>query len=398
MAYASAGIDIGTQQIRAGVSVGFISGEYPLPKMIGFSSAQSKGLQQGCVIEKKEAFKNVRQAIKLLEKNTNSKIKNIFLAAGGVGLESFSSSAEIVVSRADLEVTELDIEKLKNACEKNIPSGVLLNKRILHTIPVTYKLDGKSILGDPVGMKGTKLEVKCLFISIMEKHLDELIEVVEEGGGVAVAEAVASPLAASFVLLSKQQKKAGCALVDIGAETVSIIVFENSVPISLEVFPTGSNHITNDIALGLRIPLEEAEHIKTGGLTANTYPTKKLNEIIDARLSDILDMIDDHLKKINRSGLLPAGVIFSGSGSNIKGLDELTKSYLKLPAKIAAIQNNDQGRSKNNHISMKDASWAPVYGACLWGSNIGIEDNSSSHHIIQKAGKRVKRLFKQFLP
>jgi cell division protein FtsA len=397
MAYASAGIDIGTQHIRTGVSVGVLPGEYPLPKMIGFGTAESRGLRQGCVVEKKEASKNIRQVVKSLEKNANIKLKNIFLAAGGIGLESFSSSAEIIVSRADLEVTELDVEKLKNACEKNIPSNVLLNKRILHVIPVIYKLDGKSVLGDPIGMKGTKLEVKCLFISILEKHLDELIEVVEEGGGVEVAEVVASPLAASLVLLSKQQKKAGCALVDIGAETVSIIVFENNVPISLEVFSTGSNHITNDIALGLRISLEEAEHIKTGGLTATSYPRKKLDEIIDARLSDILDMIDSHLKKINRSGLLPAGIIFSGSGSNVNGLDELARSYLKLPAKIAAIQKNEQGRAKSNHVTVKDASWAPVYGACLWGSNVALEDQGTNQ-ILQKAGKRVKRLFKQFLP
>ncbi|TSC61016.1 MAG: Cell division protein ftsA [Parcubacteria group bacterium Gr01-1014_107] len=395
-AYVSAGIDIGTQNIRVGVALGVVPGEYPLPKMLGFGTAESKGLRQGCVVERKEVLKNVLQAVRSLEKNTGIRIKNVSLAAGGIGLESFFSSAETVVSRADLEVTELDINKLKDACEKNIPSNILLNKRILHVIPILYKLDSKTVLGDPVGMKGAKLEVRCLFISIMEKYLDELIEIIEEGG-IETVDVVASPLAASLVLLSKQQKKAGCALVDIGAETVSVIVFENNTPISLEVFPTGGNHITNDIALGLKISLEEAEHIKTGGLTAASYPRKKLDEIIEARLSDIFDMIDGHLKKINRSGLLPAGVIFSGGGSNVSGIDELARSYLKLPAKVASIQKNEQGALKSNHITIKDAAWAPVYGVCLLGSNVSAEEGRI-YHVAQKAGRRIKRILKQFLP
>ena len=142
---------------------------------------------------------------------------------------------------------------------------------------------------------------------------------------------MASPLAGSLVMLSKAQKRAGCVLANIGAETVSIVVFENNTPVSLKVFPIGSSDITNDIALGLKIPLEEAEKIKRGGMSDAAYSKRKLDEIISSRLTDIFELIDAHLKKHNRDGLLPAGIIITGGGSSITSVQDLARAALRLP-------------------------------------------------------------------
>ena len=211
-------------------------------------------------------------------------------------------------------------------------------------------------------MIGTKLEVKMLFITCLEHHLDDTIKTIEELG-VEVDEVIPSPIAAGNIALSKKQRSVGCALVNIGAETVSIVVFENDVPISLQIFPIGSTDITNDIALGLKIPLEEAEKIKINGPTG-TFSKKKLGEIIEARLYDIFELIEAHLKKIKRNGLLPAGIILTGGGAGIATIEDLSKAVLKLPSSIA-----DPAISNTGKYPVKDSSWLVAYGLCVYALN-----------------------------
>ena len=208
-------------------------------------------------------------------------------------------------------------------------------------------------------MTGTKLDVKMLFVTCLEQHLNDTIRTIEELG-VEVDEVVPSPIAAGLVALNKKQRSVGCALVNIGAETVSIAVFENDTPISLQVFPIGSTDITNDIALGLKIPLQEAEKIKVGG-PEGIYSKKKLDEIIEARLDDIFELIDSHLKKIGRSGLLPAGVVLTGGGAGIATIEDLAKAVLKLPSSVARPAILNAGK----HL-VKDSSWLVAYGLAVY--------------------------------
>ena len=200
---------------------------------------------------------------------------------------------------------------------------------------------------------------------------------------------MASPLAGSLVMLTKAQKRAGCVLANIGAETVSIVVFENNTPTSLKVFPIGSNDITNDIALGLKVPLDEAEKIKRGGMTATPYSKKRLDEIISARLTDIFELIDAHLKKIKRDGLLPAGIILTGGGSGITTVQDLARVSLRLPSKIAMLDPGQNGK-------VRDASWAVSYGLCIWGMT-GTEEESGIN-LARHTGNSILNWLKQFLP
>ena len=347
------GIDIGTHMTRV-VVCEFIKGEIA-PRILGTGITSSKGLRYGYVTNIEEAKKNVKRAVLEAEKSSGIKIKRACISIGGISLGSLSGLGSAVISRADGKVTGLDINK---ALEENKNNLKIPNKKIIDVIPTMYKLDGKEVLGKPEGMKGVKLEVKTLFVTCLEQHLDDLATAVSEAG-IEVVDVIPSPLASSLVVLNDKQKTAGCILVDIGAETVSIAVFENGTIQALHIFSIGSTDITNDIALGLKIPLEGAEGLKIGSIIRD-YPKKKLDQIIEARLSDIFELIENYLKKIKRSGLLPAGVILIGGGSNIALIEELSKNFLKLPAKIgtAEILNN-------NKTKVRDSSWFVALGLCL---------------------------------
>ena len=311
---------------------------------------------------------------------------------GGIGLGSIVTQASTIISRADYEIDELDIKKVLEVCEKEIPPSFLLNRKIIHTIPLQYKLDGKVVLGKPAGMRGIKFEAKILFISCLERHLHDLIEAVEEMG-VEVVDVMASPLAASLVTLSKTQKIAGCVLANIGAETLTIVVFENNLPISLQVFSMGGTDITNDIALGFKIPLDEAEHLKLGGISTANYPKKKLDEIIEARLSDMFELIENHLKKIGRAGLLPAGIIITGGGGGVNFIEELARASLRLPSKVSSLQIGEGGKSP-----FSDSSWSVAYGLCIFGLTADDQGNVNVKHFFKEITKKIKGLLQQFLP
>ena len=239
-------------------------------------------------------------------------------------------------------------------------------------------------------MRGSKLEVKTLFVYCLSQHLNDLIRVANMAG-LTIEDIVPAPLAGSYATLSPAQKMAGCALVNIGSQTTSIITFEENTPRSLQVFPFGSNDITNDIALGLRVSLEEAEQLKLGS-NQPVGVKKKLDEIIEARLTDIFESVEAHLKKIGRNGLLPAGIIIVGGGGNLENIERLAKSSLRLPARLFDVT---QASHLKNQI--RDASWVVAYGLCLFGFGL-VPDEPLGQKIVQTTKSSLLRWIREFLP
>ncbi len=380
------GIDIGTYQIKVVVAELLHEKNRSMPRIIGRGMAESKGLRHGYIINQGDVIKSLEKAVNQAERSSGVKIKKAYVSIGGVSLEGITSEGTAVVTKGDLEVTDLDIQKAMNASRNSIQ---LLNKKIIHTIPLQYEIDDKKVLGRPIGLKGKKLRVKMLYITYLKQHLDDLISAIEEVG-IEVEDIIAAPIASSIVTLTKAQKIAGCVLANLGSETVSIIVFENNIPISLEVFPIGSTNITNDIALGLKIPLEEAEKIKMGTVSNPNYPKKKLDEIIFSRLEDIFELIDDHLIKIKRSGLLPAGIILTGGGSGITTIEDLAKASLKLPSRIAST--NFVNSSANGKI--KDSTWSVAYGLCVFG--LTNQEESKGSKIAKDVKGKIMGWLRQF--
>ena len=378
------GIDIGTFYVK--VVIAQIQHNGTPPHIIGTGSALARGLRHGYITSQNDIVDSLKKALEQAQKEADVKVDRAYVSIGGVGLEDKYSNGEAIVSRANSEVSEIDTENALAEAEARI-SRELMNRKVLHAIPVSYLLDGKPILGRPVGMRASKLEVEAMFVTVLEQHLDDIVAVVE-AAGVETIDIMAAPIAASLVTLTKQQKMVGCILANIGAETLSIVVFEENTPISLKVFPIGSTDITNDIALGLRVPLSEAEQLKRGVVTGDSVPQKKLDDIVVSRLKQMFSLIQDHLKKINRAGLLPAGIILTGGGAGIATIEDYARVALKLPSETTGLKLGEQ--------RLKDASWAVAYGLCIWGASsdadtVGIET-------ARAAGVKFLSWFKQFLP
>ncbi|MEI7907725.1 MAG: cell division FtsA domain-containing protein, partial [Bacteroidota bacterium] len=316
-----------------------------------------------------------------------------------IGLDGIPSVGTAIVSRADGEVTDLDIKKAIETCESE--SKDLQNKRIIHTIPISYRLDGKEVLGKPQRMKGSKLEVKLILITTLSQHINDIILAVEEAG-IEVEDVFASPLAAGYVTITRQQKTAGCVLANIGAETVSIVVFENNIPVSLKVFPIGATDITNDLALGLKVSLDEAENIKLGKSVDARFTKKKIDDIVSARLEEIFELIEAHLKQIGRNELLPAGVIITGGGSGTATIADTAKSTLHLPSRIGYPSFGSDPQKPSGETLFKGEivnipAWTVAYGLCILGFSSD-KETSNGNWSAKNIWKTTLDFFKQFLP
>ncbi len=382
------GIDVGTFHVKVAIArLPRNAGSQAKPEIIGTGLAESRGLKSGYIMQEGDVARSIKSALAQAEKAAGVVVKRAHVAIGSIGLEEVYSHGEIIPARADSEITSSDLEKLMQDSEDRVMDNIP-NRRILHGIPLRHSIDGRPVMGRPQGLRGTKLEVDSLFITTFEQHVNDLIKTIESLG-VYVEDVIASPLAASFVLLSKAQKRAGCILANIGAETTSIVIFEDTTPISLKIFPVGSTDITNDIALGLRVTLEDAEKIKRGAMTSATFSKKRVDEIVTERLQSIFGLVDNHLKKIKRDGLLPAGVILTGGGSNHPQVVEVAKTSLSLPARTATLEIG-------KNLKVKDASWAVAYGLCMWGASD--TEEASTIGIVKHTKRSLVSWLSQFLP
>lgn len=359
------GIDVGTYHVKVVIAEEADDKRQP-PRILGTGYAESRGLKQGYIISIPEVSRSIAAAVAQASKAAQVKVRRAYLGLGGVGLDEAFSRGEAVVERGDSEITDRDTPKAIEASRKALAPGTTLNRKIIHTIPLHYFVDSVRVMGrSPAGMKGMRIAVETLFITCLERHVDDLVSAVEDAG-VEVEDVIASPVAASFVALTKMQKRVGCVLANIGAETLSIIVFEDMTPISIKVFPMGAADITNDIALGLRISPEDAEQLKQGAVLGAPFPKKKIDDLIARRVQDMFKLVEAHLKKIGKAELLPAGVILTGGGSSIQTVADLAKAVLRLPSRTAALAEGAATK-----MQLRDSSWAVAYGLTIWGITQG---------------------------
>jgi cell division protein FtsA len=381
------GIDIGTHQTKIVVVEEVATPEGPQLRIIGTGLSDSQGMRHGYVVDAEDAAETLRAAKRQAEQIAKMPIRTGFLAVGGISLDEHKASGETIISRADQEITELDIEKVRDMARETA-KPYFLNRTVLHEIPLEFRIDGAKTLGDPTGMKGVRLEADYLFITCLSQHAESLTAVAE-AADIEVIDRMASPLAGSYVTLTKDQKMKGCVLANIGSETVSLVVYDEGLPISTKVFQTGSTHITDDIALGFKISLEDAERIKLGRLSGAMYPKKKVEEIISVRFRTMFELIDRHLKAIGRRGALPAGIILSGGGAGQGSISDIARGTLNLPARIADMR-------LSSDTKVRDATWAVAYGLALWGLTGDTE--TPKKHSFSKVGGSLKKFFAQFMP
>lgn len=384
------GIDVGTSLIKV-IVLGYpidgdVDGASIQPNILGIGYSESRGLREGYIINQSDAIRSIRNAFSQAEKASGVRITDAYVAISGVGLTTFRAHGETIASRPDQEISDTDIDKAEIYSEETLRDE-LINYTQLHVIPLSYKLDGKIIHGHPQGLYGTKLEVESFFIASYEQHLRDLTHAIEYAG-VRVNDSIAGPLATSLVTTTKVHKRAGCILVDIGAETTSIMVFENSTPTAMHVFSVGSVDITNDIALNFKISLEEAEKMKRSGPQSTAHPKKRFDEVVSKRYTDIFTRIKQYLIEEKITTLLPAGVLLTGGGTVSPLAIATAREILDLP--VQACQPPFGKEAK-----IRDPIWATAYGVCKWGSNNAGTDVGE---VARKASISISHWFKQFLP
>lgn len=380
------GIDIGCSTTKVMVVEHAKERDKKTSRIIGTGQSPTRGLKKGFVYDQKELIKTISTAVHEAEVSSGIKIRQATIAIGGITLESKVSRGGAIISRADNEVTNFDVQKAIKDSEESLK---VLNKHIIETIPVIYKLDSREIYGKVEGLRGVRLEVTTLFINCSNQHLEDTVGIIN-AAGIDVVDVIASPVAASIVALDDRQKGAGCVLIDIGDETTSVIVFEDGNIIALKIFPVGSNNITNDLALGLKVSLEDAEGIKIGKITTDIQQ-RKIDDIINSRVHEIFDVIQKFLKKINRDERLPAGAIIIGGTANVRGIEEIAKKILNLPSKMMGLKNKN----------VLDPTWFVTYGLCMSGKE-SVQGGNNYPSVFSAIWHQIKKIFggigKQLMP
>jgi len=383
------GIDLGSENTRIVVAeIGKGDKGEKNPKIIGAGEVKSRGIRHGYVVDLDLAEKSLRQALELAETSSGVKIKSAVVGLSGVSLRADAASGIAMVGKADGEVTSLDIKKAQTDAEENLKIG---NRKIVHLFPTSFRLDGKEVLGRVEGMRGTKLETKAIFVTYSSQHLEDLLDTVALAK-VESSDAVATAVAASTLVLSEREKIVGVALLDIGAEKTTVAVFENGTLVSLYSFGLGGADITNDIALGFKTSLDTAEKVKLGDLPPE-FSRKKLEEIVEARMADIFELVGNHLKKIKRSELLPAGAVFVGGGALTGGLIEFSKSTLKLPSRIGSTEIFGSTKTR-----LRSPEWLGALGLIHSEGDANFLSDGSGFGVLREIKKGILSGLRQLMP
>lgn len=408
------GLDVGTSCVR--VVQAKIDPDAGSFNIIGASEVPSSGMRRGVIVDIEEAVSGISSALEKVERMTGVPVVSANISVGGNHISSLSSHGVIAVSRADGEITENDIVRCIDASQAiSIPQ----NKEVLHVFPKTFTLDGQTGIKDPLGMSGIRLEVDTIIVQAGLPFVKNLTRAVVQAG-LEVEDLVLAPCAAAESVLNKRQKDLGVCLVDLGAGTTSLAIYEEGDLLHTTVLPIGAMHITNDIAIGLRCSIETAEQVKLlfGHCDPKAVnkdeeidlskldPTEEQSttrsyvvEIIEARLEEIFNMINGELKKINRDGKLPAGIVLTGGGSKLPGTVEFSKHHLRLPSILGVPQNVSTVIDR-----VMDPSFVTATGLILWGGKYsslsgraelgGMVKNLMSN----KNVANLRKWFKSFLP
>ena len=383
------GIDIGTYHVKAVLARPAENPESPM-HIIGTGTASSRGMRHGYILDVAEASKSIREALQRAQSAAKVRVRSARVGIGGVGIEEIRSSGATTLTASGGIATDVAIQRAKAESQKQA-SQRLLNRVVLHSIPLEYKIDGERVLGQPHGLQGTKLSLDSMLITTLAQHHDDSLEAVE-AAGVEVEGVMASPLAAALVTLTKSQKMAGVVLANIGSETLSVIVFDNDIPVSIKVFPFGAAEITNSIALTFQVPLHEAEQRKRGAVSGSEIPKKKMDALVGGKLKEMFTLVDAHLKSIGRQRLLPAGIVITGGGSSLTSATEIARAVMRLPAGISQI-------GLVSRASSVDATWAVAAGLARWAHMEEMADSTSSIGELLTGGlDSIRRGIRSLLP
>jgi len=348
--------------------------------ILGVGESPSDGLRKGVVVNLDKTITAIQAATVAAERMAGQRIESVVVSLGGTHLWSQNSTGVVAVAHPDHEIGEDDVHRVVEASRA---ISVASDRQVIHVIPRAYTVDGQDGVRDAVGMTGHRLEVESNILTGAQTAVQNVIKCVH-GAGFDVEDVVCAGLAAGEGILSAQEIELGVCLVEIGAGTTNVVVFNEGSARHLAVLPVGGNHVTSDIAIGLRTTLDEAENLKlnyghalpdvidhaekvevrqVGGDRIQALPRRFLAEIIGPRMLEIFQMAREEVRKTGFDQLLPAGVVVAGGGSRLMGTMDAaqavfnTSARLGQPLGLAGLADKAHG-----------PSFAVVAGLVKWGA------------------------------
>lgn len=420
------GVDIGTSKI-----VTIITKVDEMVSVMGVSEIVSTGIKKGQIVNIEEAVIAINSSIEAAERMAGISVSRVITSLGGSNVESQNSRGVVAVAQPEGEITETDVARVIDAAKAiSLPS----TREIIHVLPRSYTVDGQEGIKDPVGMTGTRLEVDTHIVTAGGPSVRNLEKAFSQVG-VDVEAMVFSGYASSLAALSETEKELGVVLVDIGAGTTDISIYIDGSVAYSSVLPIGARHITNDLAIGLRISLESAEKVKL----FLSKPVKKILQyeessepkdrrpsdevdlaslglpeqlskvsqktlvdgIIRPRLNEIFTMVGLEIKKSGFGGQAPSGLVITGGGARTVGAVDSAKRMLAMPVRVGEPQN-----IKGIIDEIQDTPFATVVGLAIYGAMLGIESTHSFKMSFSglpsfrfgNLSKKIVDLIKSFIP
>ena len=344
------GLDIGTTKVSVLIAEPREGGAIDI---IGLGSAPSRGMRKGVVVNLDSCVASIKQAVEEAELVAGCTADRAFVGVAGAHVRGLNSRGVISIPGRDREVTRDDVDRvLASARAVNIPP----EREIFHVLPQEFMVDDQDGIHDPAGMTGSKLQANVHIVTASVAAAQNLVNSVNRAG-VEVEEIVLEQLAAADAVLTPDEKEMGVALIDIGAGTTDLVIFERGAIRHIAALPTGGEHVTNDIAVGLRTPIPEAERIKkkhgcalaslvgeedtvevptVGGRKPRVLSRTLLCEIIQPRVEEIFALIAEEFARSAFDRSLHAGIVLTGGGSMLEGIQEVAERTLNMPVRRGA--------------------------------------------------------------
>jgi len=401
------GLDVGTSKVTAVVAEMLDGGL----DIVGIGVAESRGIRRGVVVNLEAAVDSIKKAIEEAELMAGVEIDSVQLALSGPHVKGFNSRGVIAVAGKNREITREDVRRAIDAAKAvSLPTG----REILHVLPQDFVVDEQDGIGAPVGMTGTRLEVNVHIVTGSQSSTQNIVACVNRAG-VNVAETVVEQLAASDSVLTSDEKELGVALVDIGGGTTDIAIHERGSLWHTAVVGIGGDHFTSDIAVGLRMPMPDAEKLKrkcgcalssmvdeddtmevasVGGRKPRIMARRILSEILQPRAEEIFHLVWDEIRRAGYEKSLHSGIVLTGGGAILDGMPEIAEQIFDLPIRRGAPTGVG---GLADHVN--SPTFATSVGLVLYGHRNAIEDRArapvGAGAFVRVAG-RLRGLFKEF--
>lgn len=401
------GIDVGTTKICT--LVGQVDNQGVL-RVIGVGVVPSRGVRKGGIVDLDAATRAIGQSVQKAEQVSGQTVAEAYVGVGGSHISSQNSRGVVAIGRGDRPIDRDDVDRaMENAQAIALPH----NRRVIHAIPRGFVLDGQDGIRNPIGLMGYRLEVDVHIVTGAMNSIQNLVHCVEENH-IDILDLVVQPLASSEAVLTEEERTVGVGMADLGGGTIDMAIHVDQSLWETLVRRVGGNHITNDIAMGLRTPAATAEDIKIryahaipsmvsesevieitgfGDKSLHTISRRELCDIVSVRVEEMIDIIAQEVRRSGFDGLLPAGMVLTGGTASLRGLRELAEQRLQMPVRIGMPRKL---------YGLVEAINSPVYatavGLLLWG----MQQETGGHDIAYNSDRagwgRVLAWFKNLLP